>query len=415
MVNFYDSVVLITGIREGYLGTGFVVHHDEQGDYVVTCAHVVRDVGGEIGIKVEHEEADVIAIGTSPAPDLAVLRVQNLGRNPLKLSTTGNSGMRFTISGVSSFLQGQVQYKSYMGNLAIPGKLGFLDYLEHIRIWDLKVDSDEEIKHGHSGAPVIDEISKRVIGVVSARQGENRGIAIAIEHLIDVWENMPSDLVEKDELDPTNTIFDYSCYVSYFLDGSKTSQDFVQELVSVLGDYINRYSREKKKIYIESAIRRGDSTYAMERALAICRSVCMIIVFSPPYFREPYCVREYLAMKTLEKQRVESMRANINERFEMIIPITYTGRLYPDELNRHPFNRYDFSQVALKRGRMRIENRNHLACLDEIARYIQELDTYFNQFGVRPSCKNFLLPSELEALAWQRTLPPMPPPKLGWR
>lgn len=43
-----DAIVLITSSdpEVGGFGTGFIVYQDQQTSYVVTCAHVVRDVDG---------------------------------------------------------------------------------------------------------------------------------------------------------------------------------------------------------------------------------------------------------------------------------------------------------------------------------------------------------------------------------
>src|SRR5687767_11446070 len=75
-----DSVVLITSSEPAIdaFGTGFVVHRDEQGSYVVTCAHVIRDVGGPETTKAADLPATVVAIGDDDVLDLAVVRVPGL-------------------------------------------------------------------------------------------------------------------------------------------------------------------------------------------------------------------------------------------------------------------------------------------------------------------------------------------------
>jgi hypothetical protein len=43
-----DSVVLITSadVKNSRFGTGFIFRHQEDWTYLITCAHVVQDVGG---------------------------------------------------------------------------------------------------------------------------------------------------------------------------------------------------------------------------------------------------------------------------------------------------------------------------------------------------------------------------------
>ena len=60
-------------------GTGFVVHQDEAFSYLVTCAHVVRDIekanGDQGKLLAEDSVATVVVQGDCDAIDLAVLRV----------------------------------------------------------------------------------------------------------------------------------------------------------------------------------------------------------------------------------------------------------------------------------------------------------------------------------------------------
>lgn len=82
------SVVLITSSDRGesHFGTGFVIDKDERNTYIVTCAHVVRDVGGPDKIKISGIQARVIASSPEDGADLAVLRLATqLEASPLFL------------------------------------------------------------------------------------------------------------------------------------------------------------------------------------------------------------------------------------------------------------------------------------------------------------------------------------------
>ena len=93
-----QSIVLIESKdpdikKRNPFGTGFVIYSDSNKSYVVTCLHVIRDVGGFNNISVENCPATVVASGAIPgldlaqsikqrAIDLAVLEVKGLQKKP---------------------------------------------------------------------------------------------------------------------------------------------------------------------------------------------------------------------------------------------------------------------------------------------------------------------------------------------
>ena len=71
-----DSIVLIKSAkRANVIGTGFIFYKQQNYTYLLTCAHVVEDVGGEENIRVNNIPAEVIKIGDVQGFDLAVLKV----------------------------------------------------------------------------------------------------------------------------------------------------------------------------------------------------------------------------------------------------------------------------------------------------------------------------------------------------
>src|SRR6266702_5430459 len=93
------SVVLITSTdrNESHFGTGFVIDKDEQTTCLLTCAHVVRDVGGPDKVEICGSQARVIASSPEDGADLAVLRTEELlDRPPLPLYTASEKGKLFS-------------------------------------------------------------------------------------------------------------------------------------------------------------------------------------------------------------------------------------------------------------------------------------------------------------------------------
>ena len=76
MINLEDSIVLIKSVKkENVIGTGFIFHKQQNYTYLLTCAHVIKDVGGEENIRVNDLPAEVIKIGDVQGLDLAILKI----------------------------------------------------------------------------------------------------------------------------------------------------------------------------------------------------------------------------------------------------------------------------------------------------------------------------------------------------
>lgn len=203
--NFSDSVILITNkdIKNKSFGTGFVIHRDEEATYLLTCAHVVRDVGGvnELCERCElwagGEEATIIPSKGSDF-DLAVLRVEGLYDKPLlKLCAAGAENKPFIINGYYDFDDKNTRLgRDISGKLGQQTELPSQNGSQKINAWDLKIEGEYTLQPGYSGSPVIDKENSYVLGVVSHRIGEGeKGLAISIDALAKVWTEMPNNLI----------------------------------------------------------------------------------------------------------------------------------------------------------------------------------------------------------------------------
>jgi S1-C subfamily serine protease len=201
--NFWDSVILITSsdperMADRDFGTGFVINQDEQTTYVLTCAHVVIEVGGSDKVRVGGHPATVEALGDRYGCDLAVLAIKERLTKlpPLKLSVVGEKGRQF--SGIGFYTDGTKTRKL----AEIRGKLGGTQIIEttegdRTKAWNLDIDeeSEHDLKSGYSGSPVIEQTSGYVLGVVAQLTGKGKGLAISIEVLAKVWSEIPHSLI----------------------------------------------------------------------------------------------------------------------------------------------------------------------------------------------------------------------------
>jgi tetratricopeptide (TPR) repeat protein len=201
------SVVLITSRdpklqEKGTFGTGFVVHRSDEATYVLTCAHVVRDVGGKDTVLAGGITASVVVSGADRGFDLAVLRVERCLDVPvLELSISGRAGTPFIVAGCYQFDGKQTRLVREIKGVLGKKKINILstDGKDRIEAWDLKVEGKDVLHAGYSGSPVVDKARGAVVAIVSHLVGKgDNGLGIAIESLKKIWPEMPLNLIQKD-------------------------------------------------------------------------------------------------------------------------------------------------------------------------------------------------------------------------
>lgn len=185
-VTLQDSVVRITSVDPtvNRFGTGFVFYQDEQASYLLTCQHVVTDVGGPDHVSVAGLLAKVVATGGEDGLDLCVLRVEGLfERYPLRLRIAGAKDHPFITAGFQSYSK-QFLIRQIRGTLGEAVGLESRGKPDRIKAWDIKIVDEYQLQPGYSGAPVVSENSGEVLAVVSHREDDGkRGLAISVEGL----------------------------------------------------------------------------------------------------------------------------------------------------------------------------------------------------------------------------------------
>lgn len=201
--NISDSIVLITSSepnRSRDFGTGFIIYQNKQAVYLLTCAHVVRDVGGAEKVMASGLQATVIASGEKEGFDLAVLQVEGLWDKPqLNLCAVGEEETAFVIAGFYQFDPKSPQaLRKIRGSLGEQLCLVSSDGRERVNAWDLKIDGEYYLQPGYSGSPVVNQTNGCVLGVATHLIGKGeKGLAISIEALAKIWQETPANLISK--------------------------------------------------------------------------------------------------------------------------------------------------------------------------------------------------------------------------
>lgn len=191
-----DSIFRISGTGKGF-GTGFVIWQEGNLSYLLTCAHVAEDAGGEGNMKAGGCEAQLVACGSRNGADLAILQAEGLNAPPLLLRDAGRKDMEFSVAGFTEFdrKQGQFVFRPLRGVL---GNQIFFesDQGGSVAAWDLKIEDDFFLKPGYSGSPVFDEATGEVFAVASHSQTDGKkGHAVSVTGLEQIWREMPAELL----------------------------------------------------------------------------------------------------------------------------------------------------------------------------------------------------------------------------
>jgi len=192
--NALESVVLVTGSVSQRFGTGFAIYSKPGETWIVTCAHVVENVGGVDNVRVDGKQAKVLACGKPEGLDLAVLSVRGIEISPLTLGFTGRKDMVCNITGFAKVTREVRRAESMQATLgsrvmvrASEGPTG--------TAWELWTKGETSLKEGYSGSPVILAGTRTAFAVVTHRgyQGEH-GYAVSLAHLPEIWRELPVEL-----------------------------------------------------------------------------------------------------------------------------------------------------------------------------------------------------------------------------
>ncbi|MGZ8947152.1 MAG: trypsin-like peptidase domain-containing protein [Methylococcaceae bacterium] len=195
--DIYRSVVLITGKDPARFGTGFAFFRDNKSTYFLTCTHVIKEVGGADGLKVDGNQAQVIASDQEDGFDLAVVCVYKILEQPvLNLCFFPGRDQSIVTTGFS-----EQSKKRLLGKLdgVLREQVGlFSQGPETTRgiAWRIAITDSEQLQKGYSGAPVISKATGSVLAVMSLRQGTGeKGLAVSVAVLSQFWKEMPPDLI----------------------------------------------------------------------------------------------------------------------------------------------------------------------------------------------------------------------------
>jgi hypothetical protein len=193
--------------------------------------------------------------------------------------------------------------------------------------------------------------------------------------------------------------FKHSCFISYVRGQHDLIREFLNQLTKALRSSLEPYFDEGP--YYDQELQAGEH-FDQKLADAICRSVCMIVIYYPKYGTSEYCLREFEAMRSLEKDRLSLLGATRNSR-GLIIPILLRGKVedLPEEIRNHihccDFSKFTTATVDISK------DPYYVAQIERIAVYIDELRKDFAKLNknICDDCHTFRLPDPSTITPWQ--------------
>lgn len=394
------SIVLITSSQAGNkgFGTGFIIHNQAECSFLVTCSHVINDLGGDNFLLVEEVKATVVA-KSNQADDLAVLRIHTGDdqKSIIPLCNHAIPGLLFKSFGYSVFdpkhelfdldeISGMLIRKRLIRGAGQP----------LIDCWEIRVnDADNLLEKGHSGSPIIDEVSSTVLGVISHRgiQGKT-GRIVAINNLSNVWTDIPEKLIR-------NNRYCLSSISLLLNDCIKNQKDFLsffdpdfpdlplRDLPFLVGiEYIILICHQTNSIdeLLDLIKKRCPNRYKRYNSDIYCQSKSLKKGITNKYIFPLSCIAYYLSKK---EQKTNNSRAIINTKGVFPEPLTLSEAKINAIAKVLGLPRNEIQIIFIREGSIKIEIELPSKSLDRLIKLFEERTVLMRDLGVNYVMESF--------------------------
>jgi hypothetical protein len=116
----------------------------------------------------------------------------------------------------------------------------------------------------------------------------------------------------------------HSCFISYSSGSTAEYSAIIDRLEAKLKEKLEFYLDEPPWRYTTS--QSVGAAYREAIPVALCQSVCMVVLYVPKYEVRKTCVQEFVAMEDIEKARLGRIQPPLGPDYRMIIPIILKKR-----------------------------------------------------------------------------------------
>lgn len=194
--------------------------------------------------------------------------------------------------------------------------------------------------------------------------------------------------------------FEYSCFISYRHTAQYKGRAYTERIVEDLKAELEM--QVSHEVYRDLERLQGAEFYQESLAVAICKSICMVVLFWPTYFsrEHTFCAREFWAMERLEAERLKVLEDEAEKKNGLIIVIALRDfDLIPQSIRDRRICK-DFEAYTLKAD-MRADPSFQKDVL-ELSKYIAGRVRLFLALGrdLFTDCERFRLPTNDDIGPW---------------
>jgi hypothetical protein len=196
--------------------------------------------------------------------------------------------------------------------------------------------------------------------------------------------------------------FEHACFISYrHHEQSRIAERFIDDLCSALRNELALQMDED--LYVDRQRMRIGTVFNEALAGALCRSVCMVLIYTPTYFSRQhlYCAREFKAMEAIEDRRLSRLPGRDRREHGLILPVVLRGMSSLPEMLSSRRHCYNFERFSLT-SRTLARNKTFEAEVREMAEVILHRKRLLETVGtdLTGDCDEFSFPSEELVRPW---------------
>jgi TIR domain len=174
---------------------------------------------------------------------------------------------------------------------------------------------------------------------------------------------------------------EYSAFISYRHTNILTI--YAEEFVKDLEDELKHISKHHKIFFDKNRI---NGIIEKTIAPALCKSVCMVVLFSPTYYEYdnheiPWCVQELVAFHDSEIERLATLQGHLDDGDCFIIPVLFNAEehMLPLIIKERTVHHHKVAAVSqLRLDKNSVKSEEYFRIIGKIAQTIHDLKNKIN-------------------------------------